>query len=109
MVANATLGALEPENQRFVELMQSVNYGRIQGLAVRAGRPVLDPPPRVLRDFKLGGKNGKRPESHLDDFALKKEVIELLDHIAWLGNATIHSIEVREGLPLKWTIEEDAA
>jgi len=109
MVAIATLGALEPEHQRLVNLMQAVNYGRIQGVPVRAGRIVLDPPPRILCDFKPGGDNGRRPESRLGDFVLKKEVVELLDFIAGLDNATIHSMEISEGLPRKWTVEENAA
>jgi len=109
MVAIATLGALEPEHQRLVNLMQAVNYGRIQGVPIRSGRIVLDPPPRILRDFKPGGDNGRRPESRLGDFALKKEVAELLNFIAGLDNATIHNIEISEGLPRKWTVEEDVS
>ncbi len=37
MVANVSLGALEPESQRVVKWMQSVNFGRIW-VAVRNGR-----------------------------------------------------------------------
>jgi len=109
MVAIATFGELEPEHQRLVNLIQTVNFGRIQGVPIRSGRIVLDPLPRVLRDFKPGGDNGRRPESRLGDFVLKKEVVELLDFIAGLDNATIHNIEISEGLPRKWTVEENAA
>ncbi len=110
MIAVVTKADLSPARTRLVELMQGINYGRIEGLSIRHGEPVMDPPPsRVLRDFKPGGENGQRSESHLDDFALKKEVAELLDHIAVLGNATIHCLDVRQGLPLKWTVEEVSA
>ena len=104
-----TKSSLSRTKAQLVELMQRVNYGRLEGLAVRRGEPVFNPPPRVLRDFKPCGDNEKRAESDLSDFALKREVIELLDHVAGLDNATIHCVEVREGLPLKWTVEEDAA
>ena len=107
MVTNVTMGALEPENQRLVKWMQSVNFGRIW-VSVRNGRLVMDSPPRVLREVKIGGENGRRPESCLGDFSLKKEVLELLEHISGIGNATV-CIEIKHGLPFKMTIEEVTA
>lgn len=107
MVANVTLGALEPEDQRFVKWMQSVNFGRIW-VAVRNGRLVMTSPLRVIREVKIGGENGQRPESDLDDFLLKKEVVELLAYMAAIEDATV-CIEIKHGLPFKLTVEEVAA
>lgn len=107
MTGTVTLGALEPENQRIVKWMQSVNFGRIW-VAVRNGRLVMTSPLRVVREVKIGGENGRRPESRIEDFLLKKEVVELLAHLAAIDHATV-CIEVKHGLPFMLTVEEDAA
>ena len=109
MAGTVTVGGLEPEGRLLIEMMQSMNFGRIEQLCVRGGKLIMSPPPRVVRDVKIGGENGSRPEANLSDFALKKEVVELLGQIACLNNATIHSIEIKHGLPFKMAVEEDAA
>jgi len=109
MIAVANAASLPPARRRLVTLMQDVNFGRVEGLLVHGGEPVFNPPPRVLREFKPGGENGCRPEAQLRDFELKKEVVALLQYFSQVQNATVHSIEIRHGLPLKATVEEDAA
>jgi hypothetical protein len=101
--------SLSPQKKRLVELMQSLNYGRIEQLVVRDGEPIFDPPPQILREFKPGGDNARRPEAQLDDFELKREVLEFLNHLDHLGNATIRLVEVKHGLPFKALVEEAAA
>jgi hypothetical protein len=100
-------GELEPENQQLVKWMQSVNFGRIH-VPVRGGLPVVEQRPRLIRDIKIGGENGSRQEQRLDDFALKNEQLEALEHIASVGCGTV-SIEIKHGLPFRMQIEEDAA
>jgi len=109
MTGTVTKATLSPQRKRLVELMQGLNFGRIERLVVRDGEPVFDPPPQVLREFRPGGDNAGRPESRLDDFELKRDVLELLDHLESLGNATIQLIEVKHGLPFKALVEEAAA
>lgn len=106
MVAIATKADLTPAGARLVKLMQGINFGCIEMLVVRDGEPVLNPPPRVIREVKFGGDNGRRLEASLSGFVLKKDVVELLSQITNLGNATIRSIEIKHGLPFKMTIEE---
>lgn len=77
-----------------LELMQSINFGRIEGLAVLHVDPVLDPPPRVVREIKFGGENGPRPELDASDFVLKEQVVELFAYLDRLGDGTIDVIEV---------------
>lgn len=101
-----TKASLSLARSRLVEWMQRINFGRIEQLVIRDGEPVFDPPPQVLREFRPGGDNTSRPESRLDDFELKREVLELLDHLDLLGNATIQLIEVKHGLPFKALVEE---
>ena len=104
-----TKADLLPAGARLVELMQGINFGRIEGLTVRAGTPVLDPPPRVVRDVKLGGENGPRPEAAKQDFALKAQVRDLFAQLEAMGDGTVRCIEIRHGLPFKMAIEEAAA
>ena len=89
-----------------IALMQAVNFGRIEGLVVRAGRPVFDPPPRVVREIKFGGKNGPRPEVDKKDFALKAQVRQMFVQLEALGSGIVRCIEVKYCLPFKMTIEE---
>ena len=90
-------------------LMQKINFGRIRNLVVHVGQPVFAPPPLMQRDHKFGGQNGVRPESNLRDFVLKKEHVDLFEAIRAMGDTTIVNLEVRCGLPLLMTDEEDAA
>jgi len=104
-----TKSSLSPPKARLIEWMQRINFGRIEGLVGREGEPVLDPPPRVVREVKFGGEKGPRPEAAKKDFALKMQVRELLARIEAMGDGVIHSLEVKHGLPFKMTVEEDAA
>jgi len=101
-----TKSCLSEGQAQLIELMQRINYGRIKRLAIRRGEPVMDPPPRVVREIKFGGDNGPRPEMAKDDFALKAPVRELLAQLEALGNGVIPCIEVQRGLPFRMTVEE---
>jgi hypothetical protein len=96
-----TKSELPEGGRRLVELMQQVNFGRIENLTVRGGRPVLEPPPRVVREIKIGGDNGPRPESRRHDFPLKDQVTELFAHLEALGDGTVEVLEVKHGLPFR--------
>jgi hypothetical protein len=96
-------------NSRLVELLQEQPFCRIEHLQVRAGEPCFSPPPRVIQKLKMGADNGSRPETALPDFWLKKQVVELLETIAELGEGEIRSIEVQHGLPLIVEIERRLA
>ena len=97
------------EGQSIVELMQSINYGRIKELSVRRGEPVMDPPPRVVREIKFSGDNGPRPEVTKADFALKAQVRQLFAQLEALGDGVILSLEIQRGLPFRMTVEEASA
>src|SRR5687767_11562343 len=69
MVASAlSKASLSPLRQQLLLLMQRLNFGRIEGLVIKDGDPVLDPLPRVIRELKFGGDNLPRPEARVDDF-----------------------------------------
>ena len=98
--------SLSAPRRRLLELMQEINFGRIEGLAVRGGEPVLDPPPRVVREIKFGGENGPRRELGSDDFALKAQAVEFFAHLSRLGDGTVEILEIKHGLPFRMSVEE---
>ncbi len=109
MTGTVTLASLPPAGRELVELMQRLNFGRVEGLVVREGEPVLDPPPRIVREVKFCAENGPRPEAAKEDFALKARVRELFDHMETIGDGGIGCIEVKHGLPFRMTLEENVA
>jgi hypothetical protein len=103
-----TKSSLSAPQKRLLETMQRMNFGRIEGLSIRSGEPVLNPPPRIVKDVKLGAAdNGARPELEAGDFALKREHIELFENLRRLGDGMIECIEVKGGLPFRLTTVED--
>lgn len=95
-----TKSSLTPAETTLVELMQTVNFGRIERLHVRRGEPAFSPAPQVIQKVKMGGDNASRAEAEFRDFRLKRGVVELLDLITRLGEGEIRSIEIRFGLPV---------
>ena len=103
-----TKSSLSTAQKRMLEAMQRVNFGRIEGLTITDGEPVLSPRPRIVKDVKLGAADsGTRPELEADDFALKREHIELFETFRQLGNGTVESIEIKAGLPFRVTTVEE--
>ena len=101
--------SLSPSQQKLLTEMQRINFGRIEGLLVRRGEPVMDPPPRIIREIKFGGENGPRAESAKADFALKAQVRDLLAQLEALGDGVVPCIEIQRGLPFRMTVEEVCA
>lgn len=97
--------SLTGPQQRLVELMQQINFGRIEDLLVRNGVPVFNPPPRVIRKLKVGADNSPRPEYEFDDFLLRQQTEELLSAIEQMGDGEVLVIDVRHGLPFSLEVE----
>jgi len=107
-VPQRSKSALSPNGARLVELMQRVNFGRIEQLVIADGEPVLDPPPRIIREIKFGGENGPRPEAGIEDFALKAQVVELFHTFDDLRDGVIEVLEIKHGLPFRMAVEAAA-
>ena len=105
MAAPKRFVQLSASRQALVRLFQSVNYGEIQGVVIQNGDPVFHPKPTVLVDVKLDADEGSRPEEGLQDFELRHEVCRLLAHLDELKSGKIERIEVRAGIPRRFTIE----
>jgi len=99
--------SLSMQQNRLLEIMQKTNYGRVERLTISDGEPIFNPPPRIVKDVKLGsGDNRARPELDAADFALKREHIELFETLKRVGSGVIESIEVKAGLPFRITVEQ---
>lgn len=103
-----TKGDLSPGRTRLVELMQEINFGRIEGLRIVDGEPEATPT-RIVREVKFGGENGTRPERDVPDFALKAQVVELLRSLDAIGDGTVDLIEIKHGLPFRMLVADSAA
>ncbi|MCA9259622.1 MAG: hypothetical protein KDA61_10505 [Planctomycetales bacterium] len=89
-----------------LELMQCVNFGRIEHLSIIGGEPILDPRPVVVREHKFGGENGPRPEIDAADFLLKQQVVELFAFFDELQDDIIDVLEIKHGLPFRMIVTE---
>ena len=95
--------------RKLVQLLQRVDFGRVEGIVVGGGEPVFDPPPRIIREIKFGGENGPHPKAGREDFALKAQVCDLFAQLEELGDGVILRLEVKHGLPFKMDVEGGAA
>ncbi|GIW56682.1 MAG: hypothetical protein KatS3mg082_3086 [Nitrospiraceae bacterium] len=109
MVVAVEKASLPEPRKRLIELMQRINFGRIEGLVIEAGQPQLHPHPRVVREVKFGGENGPRPELGTNDFLLKSQVVELFQRFDQMRDGTIDVIEIKHGLPFRMIVTEAAA
>ena len=104
-----TKSSLSHPQRRLVELMQTINFGRIEDLRVRAGDPLFDPPPRVVQTLKMGGDTCARPEIACQDFWLKNQIIEMFQAFVRVGDGKVLVIEVKHGLPFLVEVEHSPA
>lgn len=107
MPQQVTKAQLTPSQRCLVEWMQRMYFGRIEGLRVQVGEPVCDPPPRCIREIKLGKEAVSHPLIECEDFALREEVLDLLAQMKRIDDGVIQLVEVRHGLPVRMVLEEE--
>jgi hypothetical protein len=96
---------LSSPRQKLVRMCQTVNYGQIQGVVVRDGEPIYEPPPVVVIDAKLYRDDGPRRELVLSDFVLRNDFCRLMARLDAAKNGMIQCIDVRAGLPRRLILE----
>jgi len=96
---------LSGPRQVLVRLLQSVNFGYLEGLEVRGGEPMFNPAPTVVIEVKLDADNEPRPEAVLEEFELKSELVRLMEQLDALGNGCVDRIDIRFGVPRRALIE----
>lgn len=101
--------SLSLQRQLLVETLQRINFGRLDNLRFKSGEPFLDESSTIVREHKFAGENGPRPESAKEDFALKKQVVELFRYFDDRRDGVIETLEVKHGLPFRMVVIEQAA
>jgi hypothetical protein len=88
-----------------LEVFQRVRYGTIFRLPVRAGEPDLGGL-RWVRKVKVLGDNDAHPALRREDFPLRHEVVEFFRLLNRVGNGAVTDVEIRNGLPFCFDVEE---
>ena len=86
---------LSAPRQALVRLLQSVNFGYVEGLEVRGGEPMFSTAPCVVVGVKLDAPNDPRTEADLADYELRAELVRLMEQLDSLGDGSIDRIDVR--------------
>lgn len=104
-MVSVSKSSLSPAWRRLVNNILDIGYGSIDGLEIRDGQPVFDPPPRLTRLHVFGRGDGPHAKRRLSDFVLNDQFRWL---IGKLGSGTKHvpTITIQDGLPIR--IEEEA-
>ena len=58
---------------------------------------------------KLASDKGSWPEPDNQDYALRSQEIEMLEHLSRLQDGTLDVVEVKHGLPFKLVVEQSAS
>jgi len=106
MKDGVTKAELTPARRRLVELMQDVRYGRIEGLRIEDGEPVLAPPPTVVRLYLFGRANTPAEARGSGNFLLKWKVTELFEAFDRERSFSIQELMIDDGLPVRMTVAE---
>jgi hypothetical protein len=89
---------LLPAKRRLVDILQRLQFGRIEGLEIVRGEPQWEPAPTIIRTIKLpAGSPVSEPCSA--DFELKKEIRDLFWQFHHYEDFVVHRLEFRFGLP----------
>jgi hypothetical protein len=107
--ADMTKQSLSEEQQRLLQLLQRIRYGRILRLRVCDGQPVVDRAVVWTRTVKVRGDNTPHPNSRCEDFALRRDVVEFFQLLVELGDGEITNLEIRNGLPFTFEVNESFA
>jgi hypothetical protein len=94
------------ESERMlVELIENLNFGRIERLQFRGGMPILQPLPRVVAAVKMTGEDHKANSEIRSGSCLRQSLMELFALMRRVSDGELLLIEVRHGLPCSVEIE----
>lgn len=97
-------GSLSPNQRRLLERMRTLGFGIIRGLHVRAGEPVFDPLPVIVRVVRTTEPPPGPPRPAPESFVLCREQQTFLRHLTDLGDGVVDLIKVHDGLPVQLEI-----
>lgn len=91
---------LSPSRQKLADLMERIQFGRIEGLFVADGEPLFDPAPRVRR-LHVFGKPSNRPQSRPREECTARRLEELFELFDQEGSFVADELIVDSGLPVR--------
>jgi hypothetical protein len=95
-----TKASLTSEQLRIVELIESLNFGRVEGIRIRRGEPCSTPVPRIVEEIKLDSDPSAAPESVDPRLTLREEFVRLFRELTRLHDSEV-TIFVRHHLPAR--------
>lgn len=102
MATETRMSDLTPSRGHLVRVMDELRFGRIDGLRLQCGEPVMTPPPTILKSAKFGSRERDEPTSRSHgEHSLKQHLRDLFEFFDGLGDAESIEIVVQEGLPIR--------
>lgn len=93
--------SLSPARKRLVDVLQDLQFGRIEGMAITGGDPQFDPPhpsPTIIQTIKLPVE-ARPPETGSANSLLKQQMVDLFQHFGRQQTGMVRRLEFRFGLP----------
>ena len=103
-----TLKELPEGDRDLLSLMQSVDYGRLENLAVHGGHAVVTKDSRKIRTHKIGAVNNPHGIGPCGDYLLSEKQIEFLAAVRGITDGVINQIQIQAGLPVAFETDEAA-
>ena len=100
---------LPPAWQELLDVCFRLWFGSIHDLAVHRGEPAFTATTVVVRTVKLAWQDDPQPPAESADYAVRSQVLSLIEHAARLGDGVIERIEVVAGLPKSIQLRGPAA
>lgn len=96
--------------QSFLDACRQLQYGSFHGVGVWHGQPASGPAMKVSRTVKVPRDREPLPGAGDPDYAVRREVLDLIDYASHITLGTIDGVDVVAGLPkaihLRGTWEE---
>ena len=92
---------------RLMEIIEGLEFGRIEQLCIQHGKPCFEQLPRVVQEIKLGSESerqDRQPDPSNADATLKKEFERLFRQLSQLDDSTV-DIEIRHSVPFRLVLE----
>lgn len=98
--------SLSPGRKRLVRKVLAIGHGRIEGLQIRNGEPVFNPPPRIVRRAVFGKGKGQHPQLASRNFVLNAQFSWLFRQLGQ-RSFTIQELSITDGLPVQILVVEE--
>jgi hypothetical protein len=95
---------LSPSEQRFLQAMTELGYGRLESLRIERGELILDPWPSTVRHVKFSAARSASANDLPAEFELKKQVAEFFEYVRSVETGEIRTLELQHGLPFSMEI-----